>query len=203
MYARIAFAAINPIHHRLMDRKEKLELLQSHDGSRYVYMHVCAFLGDKFDLDGSEAGERWSLPIHLLDAIFYTQPGNVTTFERRGLAMDILRRMSVAVQKGIEGRHIQRLPHGSSWKLINCFHSSCLPEFFTLLLCDAQIFLVSAFYVSVLYKFIDLYIAYADLDDVCSDATEPGVLQRHHEAYSSGVGSSVAAEAASAWNRPR
>lgn len=28
-------------------------------------------IGAKFDLDGSERGERWSLPIHLIDAIFY------------------------------------------------------------------------------------------------------------------------------------
>ena len=70
--------------------------------------------GDKFDLDGAEAGERWNLPIHLLDAIFFTHTGNVTTFEKRGLALDILQRMSAAVRKGIEERHLQRLPHGKN-----------------------------------------------------------------------------------------
>ena len=32
-------------------------------------------IGEKFDLDGSEEGERWGLPVHLFDAIFYVQVG--------------------------------------------------------------------------------------------------------------------------------
>jgi len=66
----------------------------------------------QFDLDGSEEGERWSLPIHLMDAFLYVQSGRVSTFEQRGVASDILSRLSVAVQQGILERHIQRLPHG-------------------------------------------------------------------------------------------
>ena len=31
--------------------------------------------GQKFDLDGSEEGVRWGLPIHLMDAVFYAQLG--------------------------------------------------------------------------------------------------------------------------------
>jgi thiol-disulfide isomerase/thioredoxin len=68
-------------------------------------------IGEKFDLDGSEDGERWGLPIHLFDAIFYVSSGKVTTFEQRGVALDILKRISAAVQFGYSNRHLQRLPH--------------------------------------------------------------------------------------------
>ena len=68
-------------------------------------------IGDKFDLDGSDDGERWSLPIHLLDALFFTSTGRVSSFEQRGMALDILRRLSASIQKGIRERHLQRLPH--------------------------------------------------------------------------------------------
>jgi hypothetical protein len=69
-------------------------------------------IGDKFDLDGSDEGERWNLPIHLLDAIFFTQTGKVSTFENRGLAVDILKRLSNSVQQGVAARNLQMLPHG-------------------------------------------------------------------------------------------
>lgn len=69
-------------------------------------------IGDKHDLDGSEEGERWGLPIHLLDALFYYNTGRVTSFEQRGVALDILKRISQAIDKGIANRHLQRLPHG-------------------------------------------------------------------------------------------
>ena len=69
-------------------------------------------IGDKFDLDGSEEGERWNLPIHILGAIFSTQTGKVSTFEQRGLAVDILKRLSQAVQQGVAARNLQMLPHG-------------------------------------------------------------------------------------------
>ena len=68
-------------------------------------------IGEKFDLDGSEEGERWSLPIHLLDAIFYTSTNRVSSFEQRGVALDILKKISVEVQRGIAYRHLQRLSH--------------------------------------------------------------------------------------------
>jgi hypothetical protein len=70
-------------------------------------------IGDKFDLDGAEEGERWDLPIHLLDALFYHSTGRVSTFEQRGVAADILKRISSSIQLGIQGRHLQRLPHGN------------------------------------------------------------------------------------------
>eukprot|EP01038_Epipyxis_sp_PR26KG_P004031 gene4031-5768_t len=68
-------------------------------------------IGDKFDLDGSEEGERWSLPIHLLDAFFYTTTNKVSSFEQRGVALDILKRLAAIIQQGISERHLQRLPH--------------------------------------------------------------------------------------------
>jgi hypothetical protein len=70
-------------------------------------------IGDKFDLDGSDEGERWGLPIHLLDALFFSTTGRVSTFEQRGVALDILKRISSTIQQGIQGRHLQRLPHGT------------------------------------------------------------------------------------------
>jgi thiol-disulfide isomerase/thioredoxin len=76
-------------------------------------------IGDKFDLDGSDEGERWNLPIHLLDAIFYTQTGKVSTFENRGLAVDILKRLSNCVQQGVTARNLQMLPHSKSPHLLS------------------------------------------------------------------------------------
>jgi len=68
-------------------------------------------IGDKFDLDGSEEGERWGLPVHLLDAVFFASTGRVSTFEQRGAALDLLKEIAVEIQRGIQGRHLQRLPH--------------------------------------------------------------------------------------------
>ena len=79
-------------------------------------MFVCLKLnfpiGDKFDLDGTEAGERWGLPMHLLDAIFFAQSGRASSFDNSGTAVAILERIASAIQRGIAGRHLQRLPHG-------------------------------------------------------------------------------------------
>lgn len=69
-------------------------------------------IGDKFDLDGSDDGIRWGLPIHLMDALFYTQSGRSSTFEAVGSTLEILKRLSNCVQNGIEQRQLQRLPHG-------------------------------------------------------------------------------------------
>ena len=46
-------------------------------------------MGEKFALDVSEHGERWGLPIHLLDALFHATSGNATSFEMRGLAAEL------------------------------------------------------------------------------------------------------------------
>jgi hypothetical protein len=67
--------------------------------------------GEKFDLDVSEQGERWGLPIHLFDAIFFAQSGRVTSFEARGAALDILRRLESSVREGYATRSLQKLPH--------------------------------------------------------------------------------------------
>ena len=68
-------------------------------------------IGEKFDLDGAEQGERWTLPAHLIDAIFFHQCGRVTTFEQSGGALDILNRLGDAIDKGFEVRALQKLPH--------------------------------------------------------------------------------------------
>lgn len=77
--------------------------------------------GDKFDLDGSDDGIRWGLPIHLMDALFYTQTGRSSTFEATGSTLEILNKLASCVQLGIEKRHLQRLPHGLLFCLFNCF----------------------------------------------------------------------------------
>jgi len=68
-------------------------------------------MGEKYDLDSSQQGERWSLPTHLLDAIFFTERGKVSTFEQRGQALEILKRLSACIEEGYECRALQKLPH--------------------------------------------------------------------------------------------
>eukprot|EP00457_Paulinella_chromatophora_P000019 gb/GEZN01000019.1/.p1 GENE.gb/GEZN01000019.1/~~gb/GEZN01000019.1/.p1 ORF type:complete len:4425 (-),score=920.40 gb/GEZN01000019.1/:221-11590(-) len=68
-------------------------------------------LGEKSDLDVSAQGERWGLPIHLMDAIFFSETGQVSTVEGRGVALEILKRLALVVKEAYETRALQRLPH--------------------------------------------------------------------------------------------
>ena len=68
-------------------------------------------MGEKFDLDVTEQGERWGLPIHLLDAVFAAVSGTPTSFEQRGMAIDILQRLKVVFDEGFKKKALQRLPH--------------------------------------------------------------------------------------------
>lgn len=68
-------------------------------------------LGEKHALDCSDAGERWTLPIHILDAIFYSGFGRASAFEARGVAYDILRRIGSVLAEGYNVKALQRLPH--------------------------------------------------------------------------------------------
>eukprot|EP01038_Epipyxis_sp_PR26KG_P004458 gene4458-6304_t len=68
-------------------------------------------IGDKFDLDCSTEGERWGLPIHLMDAFFFTTTGKVTTFEQEGSTLELLKQISGVINEGIAMRHLQKLPH--------------------------------------------------------------------------------------------
>lgn len=68
-------------------------------------------IGEKFVLDGAEKGERFSLPIHLIDAVFFAETGRATTFEAGGAAGDILARLQTAIADGYTARALQRLPH--------------------------------------------------------------------------------------------
>ena len=70
-------------------------------------------LGEKVDLDCSEAGERWSLPIHIMDAIFFadTKRSSVFSDTRSGMALDILDRISKVLSSGYACRALQKLPH--------------------------------------------------------------------------------------------
>ena len=60
---------------------------------------------------GADQGERWSLPTHLVDAIFFVQCRRVTTFEQSGGALDVLNRLSSAIDEGYSAKSLQRLPH--------------------------------------------------------------------------------------------
>ena len=68
-------------------------------------------IGEKFDLDGADQGERWSLPTHLVDAIFFVQCRRVTTFEQSGGALEILSRLGSTIEQGYSAKSLQRLPH--------------------------------------------------------------------------------------------
>jgi len=66
--------------------------------SSYTYFNSFTFffcselnfpIGEKFDLDGSADGERWSLPIHLLDAIFYHSTSRVRHFFKKLYCIDL------------------------------------------------------------------------------------------------------------------
>jgi hypothetical protein len=47
----------------------------------------------------------------MLDAFFFTQSGKSCSFEQEGVALEILNRIKGSVNKGIELRFLQRLPH--------------------------------------------------------------------------------------------
>ena len=83
-------------------------------------------IGEKFALDGADQGERWSLPTHLIDAIFFVQSRRVTTFEQSGGALDILNRLGTAIEDGYSVKALQRLPHVT---LLNpeFYHSTLKP----------------------------------------------------------------------------
>jgi hypothetical protein len=70
-------------------------------------------VGEKFDLDGSEQGERWDLPIHLMDALFFAMTGKASAFEQssKGVALTILKQVAAVIEAGVKARHLQRLPH--------------------------------------------------------------------------------------------
>ena len=68
-------------------------------------------IGNKFDLDGAERGERWGLPIHLVDAIFYAMDGKLHVFEHTAAAVGLLDRLRAKIMLGLDQRALQRLPH--------------------------------------------------------------------------------------------
>ena len=83
-------------------------------------------LGEKSDLDCSESGERWTLPIHLLDAVFYASTGRASAFEERGMAVEILKRISAVLSAGFASKALQRLPHITLLNL-EWYHASLKP----------------------------------------------------------------------------
>jgi hypothetical protein len=53
--------------------------------------------------------------VHLLDGFLYTQTGTISTFEQRGTALEVLKRLTTVIQAGTEQRHFQRLPHSMNY----------------------------------------------------------------------------------------
>ncbi|KAH8067983.1 hypothetical protein JL721_7203 [Aureococcus anophagefferens] len=62
-------------------------------------------------LDGADAGERWSLPMALVDAVFYASHRRSYAFEARGEVLEALERLRAAVDGGYDRMAFQRLPH--------------------------------------------------------------------------------------------
>eukprot|EP00808_Paulinella_micropora_P015456 g71669.t1 len=84
-------------------------------------------LGEKFDLDAAEGGERWGLPMHLIDAIFAVdRGGQVAVDEARGSTSEILLRLAKVIKEGYDTRALQKLPHVT---LLNheFYHNSLKP----------------------------------------------------------------------------
>lgn len=67
--------------------------------------------GEKFPLDGAEHGERWLLPIALIDAVFYATSRRSSALEARGATFDVLERLAAAIDQGYAQMALQRLPH--------------------------------------------------------------------------------------------
>ena len=68
-------------------------------------------VGNKFDLDLSEGGERWGLPIFLFDALFYGRDGRQVVLEDSKAAQLLLDRLSAVLAEGYAAKALQRTPH--------------------------------------------------------------------------------------------
>jgi Ca2+-binding EF-hand superfamily protein len=67
-------------------------------------------IGPKQPLDLSP--DRWELPIHLLDAIYFAELGEMSVdFGESRTAWDLLKTIKAVVQKGIRQRYLQTSPH--------------------------------------------------------------------------------------------
>ena len=66
-------------------------------------------IGDKFDLDGAEEGERWTLPIHLFDAIFFVQSGSVSTFEQKVRNRNLNLNLHTNTNTNTNTKHVTKL----------------------------------------------------------------------------------------------
>ena len=68
-------------------------------------------VGERRPLDGADAGERWSLPMALVDAVFYASHRRSYALEARGEVLEALERLRAAVDGGYDRMAFQRLPH--------------------------------------------------------------------------------------------
>jgi hypothetical protein len=46
-----------------------------------------------------------------MDAFLFFSIGKIASFENRGVAADILKKIASVIQQGLEERHLQQLPH--------------------------------------------------------------------------------------------
>jgi hypothetical protein len=66
--------------------------------------------GERCELDYSP--QRWQMPIHILDAIFYVESSRLTVgFKQSSRAKEILESLRVVITNGYEIRALQRNPH--------------------------------------------------------------------------------------------
>ena len=67
-------------------------------------------IGNRVELDYSP--QRWQMPIHLLDAIFYAEEQKLSVgFKQSSRATDILEKLRCVIHDGYECRALQRNPH--------------------------------------------------------------------------------------------
>jgi hypothetical protein len=84
------------------------------------------FLGEKHDLDCSTNGERWTLPIHIFDGIFFASTGKVSSHEASGAALDVLKEIQSKIENGFRTKALQRLPHTTLLN-VDWYHTNLKP----------------------------------------------------------------------------
>jgi hypothetical protein len=75
-----------------------------------IYVRAYISIGPKQELDLSP--QRWLLPIHILDAIYYFDSGRIAVgFKSSKRAAAILHNLSGVMSQGYQSRALQRNPH--------------------------------------------------------------------------------------------
>lgn len=119
--ASMPTGSINDLHQQANELAELLKLLK---GGTMLLDEVDMLLhplkselnfpvGDKFDLDCTQNGERWNLPVHLFEALFFKQHAVAVKSDGDVPALVILQKIEQVIQSGITEKYLQRHPHGA------------------------------------------------------------------------------------------